>query len=109
MGSSFNQFVVLAVIAFSALNVMGQTNDATTAQPIGLYTVDYIIIGVTSAAAAASIVLVIVACISSRKEKKVVNKVQPVTEEAVIMRKSTPVNEGYDDELDSSSRDNPTS
>jgi len=95
---------VLAMIVLGCISGTFQQEDLTMAPTkvphTGLYTVDYIIIGVASAAAAGSTALIIFACISSRRENKQKSKIQPVSEQANIIQKSAPVNEGYEsDEL----------
>jgi len=101
---------LLGVISFSILLCSDLIKAGTTAIPgtttedPGLYTVDYIIIGVASAAIAAALCLLVVVVISNRKKSKQAMKIDPGHEQGAIMK-----NESEADGINSVLYDNPAS
>jgi len=94
MGSMMLRFLNLTTLVyyatvFSFSLVKAQSTAETTTPEIGLYTVDYIIIGVASAAIAASISLLIAVIIMNRKKSKQAIKIDPNHEQGAIIKNET--------------------
>jgi len=76
--------IILSLSSIKAGTTEPDHEHATKAPHVGLYTVDYIIIGVASTAVAASLGLLIAVILTNRKKSKNAIKVDPNHGQAVV-------------------------